>query len=250
MENKRGIQSVEVASEILKVICSSPKPLSLSEIADILQIVPGSVHIYLVSLMRTGLLKRDETTLEYEPGALGLRLGISHFNKNQLIINGKIRLSAFAEKYELNAFISMWSNEGPSVIFYKEFAGFLNISFKLGLTLSLLETTVGQLYCAYKSPEEVLNIIEKKPQKKYKSSHYSTADFQNMLKDIRKNKHLMLDNTPTNGITAIAVPVLDKSNSISLALTVFTETEKLKTISTPINQLIEELIYISENLYE
>ena len=62
--HQRGIQTVESAGEILALVCNSPKSLSLSEIAEAMELAPGSAYKYLVSLLRTGLLKRNERLLE------------------------------------------------------------------------------------------------------------------------------------------------------------------------------------------
>ncbi|MCY1165569.1 beta-ketoadipate pathway transcriptional regulator, PcaR/PcaU/PobR family [compost metagenome] len=248
LQNQRGIQSVEVACQILHVICSSYKPLSLSEIAERVDMAPGSVHIYLVSLIRTGLLKRNEITLEYGPGALGLRLGISHFDNNPTLTKAKEKLSELAQKYNLNVFLSLWSNEGPTVIFYREFAGFLNISFKLGITLSLLETTTGHLFCAYKDKSEIINILDRKDPSKKLSTSFSSGKFQEKIKNIRHDAIVISENLPTYGITAIAVPVIDQVNQMNLALTVFTETEKIEAMSNTKDILIEDLKQIALSL--
>ena len=74
---QRGIQSVEVAGHILRMMVEQSAPMSLTEIAERVDSAPAQIFSYLVSLERTGMLKRDPVTQKYEPGSLSLRLGIN-----------------------------------------------------------------------------------------------------------------------------------------------------------------------------
>lgn len=243
LANQRGIQSVEIAGQILDVICSSDKPLSLSQIAEHLNIAPGSAHIYLVSLTRTGLLKRNEVSLEYEPGALILRLGIFHFDHYPTLTKAKEKISALAHQYHLNVFLTLWSDDGPTVVFYRENAGFLNISFKLGITLPLLDTTTGQLFCAFRDTTLISELLTRKNQD---LELYNSSLFQKKLKQIQHNAYVVAENLPTNGITAITVPVFDADQNVNLALTVFNETIKLE--KELVSQIVNDLKKIAEEL--
>lgn len=243
LATQRGIQSVEIAGQILDVICSSDKPLSLSQIAEHLNMAPGSAHIYLVSLTRTGLLKRNEVSLEYEPGALILRLGISHFDHYPTLTKAKEKISALAHQYHLNVFLSLWSDEGPTVVFYRENAGFLNVSFKLGITLPLLDTTTGQLFCAFRDTALLSELLARKNQD---LKLFQSSAFQKKLKKIKQDAYVVTENLPTNGITAITVPVFDADQNVNLALTIFNETIKLDKAS--VSKIVNDLKQIAAEL--
>ena len=159
---QRGIHTVELSGEILNLICRSKKSLSLSEIAETLGLAPSSAYKYLISLQRTGLLKRNESTLEFEAGALSLRLGIAKISQNEVVAQSRHLLTQIAEKHEVNVFTSLWSDlNGPTVVFYKEFAGFFNLGFRLGNKMAL-STATGRLFAAYKSVHAEENLLLQK----------------------------------------------------------------------------------------
>ena len=244
---QRGIQTVDLSGEILHLICGSPKSLSLSEIAEALGLAPGSAYKYLISLQRTGLLKRNESTLEFEAGALSLRLGIAKINHNEVVAQSRQLLTQIAEKHEVNVFTSLWSDlNGPTVVFYKEFAGFFNLGFRLGNKMAL-STATGRLFAAYKSVQAEENLSL---QKAFQQEHeqFLNADFQRGLADIRALGYSALIDTPTPGISSYAVPVFNAAGQISFAITAFAKTQYLSP--EKIQQILAELKAAARDLQE
>ncbi|WP_104492138.1 IclR family transcriptional regulator [Acinetobacter indicus] len=243
--HQRGIQTVEFSGEILRLVCSSKKALSLSEIAEALDMAPGSAYKYLISLLRTGLLRRNETTLEFEAGPLSLRLGLAKINHDVLLIKAREALSKIAEKYEVNVFASMWSNSnGPTVVFYKEFAGFLDTGFRLGINLSLTRTATGRLFSAFEKYENnsdhKLCLLEEQ--------QIFEPELLLEIDKIRKQGFSILIGTPTPGLSSCAIPVLNRNNEIFMALTAFSHQNKLNEEIMLL--LISDLKCISESLEE
>lgn len=244
---QRGIQTVESAGQILKLICSSPKPLSLSEIADIMQLAPGSAYKYLHSLLRTGLLKRNENTLEYEAGPLSLRMGLAKMNHDTLLTHARSALTELADLYQLNVFASMWSKfNGPTVVFYKQAGGFFHIGFRLGIQLSLQHTASGRIFSAYMDSTDLEEYCKNFDEKT--SSIFENNDFQKMLMKIRDQGYSHLADSPTPGISSFAVPVFNARNEFVMAITAFHNSDML----TPEKEakLIDDLSKIAQVLKE
>lgn len=217
---QKGIQTVESAGQILQLICSSPKSLSLSEIADSMQLAPGSAYKYLVSLLRTGLLTRNENTLEYEAGPLSLRMGLSKINHDPLLTRARIALNELAEKYQLNVFASMWSDfNGPTVVFYKQTGGFFHIGFRLGIQLSLEHTASGRVFATYMNQSQLDDYVSRIDQKML--STLKRTDFKGVLKQIKQKGYSHLSDSPTPGISSFAVPVLNENDEFMMVLTAF-----------------------------
>lgn len=240
--HQRGIQTVELAGDILKLVCSSKRSLSLSEIAETLELAPGSAYKYLISLLRTGLLKRNESSLEYEAGPLSLRLGLSKINHDAMLAQAREALTHLAEKYQLNAFASIWSDQnGPTVVFYKEYGGFFNIGFRLGMRLSLTNTTTGRLFAAYMDAEKLALSKQELEQEVSKQT-----DFKAELDSIRSQGYSTLSDIPTPGFTSYAVPVFDGQGQFVMTLTVFGQSDrfaqdKVETVIDELNQIAAQL---------
>ncbi|WP_347455191.1 IclR family transcriptional regulator C-terminal domain-containing protein [Acinetobacter thermotolerans] len=232
--HQRGIQTVEFSGKILQLVCSSPKALSLSEIAETMQLAPGSAYKYLVSLLRTGLLKRNPSTLEFEAGSLSLRLGLSKINHDATLVQVRHALTNLAEKYQLNVFASMWSKiNGPTVMFYKETGGFFHIGFRLGIRLSLNRTASGRIFAAYQDLQSLNEYSQRIGESEY--TVLKQAEFQDTLQQIRIKGYSSLAGTPTPDITSYAVPVFDATGKFIMAITAFCQSEA-------INEELEEVL--------
>ena len=243
--HQRGIQTVEFAGEILKLICSSSKSLSLSEISESLQLPPGSAYKYLVSLLHTGLLKRDPTTLEFEAGPLSLRMGLAKINHDVILTQARQALTVLAEKYQLNVFASMWSkSNGPTVVFYKETGGFFHIGFRLGIRLSLHRTASGRIFSAYMDEQSLKEYDHGLTEEHVQS--LSQPDFIDAIRTIKQQGYSYLKGKPTPGMTTYAVPVFDSQGQFIMAMTAFHTSEHMATIQA--EELIQDLKNIAENL--
>lgn len=224
--HQRGIQTVEFAGEILQLVCSSSRSLSLSEIAEKMQLAPGSAYKYLLSLLRTGLLKRNENTLEFEPGPLSLRLGLAKINHDSLLKSAREFLSQLGDQYQVNIFASMWSkSNGPTVVFYKQAGGFFHIGFRLGIQLSLQHTASGRLFAAYLDRsflEDFYPNLSDVEQKELKST-----DFQSTLSQIKQQGYSHLVGSPTPGISSFSVPVVNDTGEFLMAITAFQSSENM-----------------------
>lgn len=248
-QQQRGIQTVELSGDILRLVCGAKHPLSLSEIAEYMQMAPGSAYKYLMSLLRTGLLKRNESTLEFEAGPLSLRLGLSKIHHDPLLQQVRKALTAFATEHEVNVFAAMWSDlNGPTVVFYKEFAGFFNIGFRLGIQLSLTSTTTGRLFLAYQTPKVC---IEKLKPDFFSATEILAFEDQHLigeLEEIQQQGYSSLVALPTPGFSSYAVPILNEKGEIILSMTAFAKTDSLT--QEKIQRIVQHLQHIAQNVRE
>ena len=73
----RSIQSIEIGFEIVRAIEAKSKPLTLGEIARAVDMPGGSVHPYLVSLSKVGLVRQEAATGRYGLGPYAVQLGLA-----------------------------------------------------------------------------------------------------------------------------------------------------------------------------
>ena len=224
--HQRGIQTVDSAGEILNLICNSPHALSLSEIAQMMQLPPSSAYKYLVSLLRTELIQRDESSLTYRAGSLSLRLGLAKMRHDLVLLEARAALTKLADKYQVNVFASMWSNvNGPTVVFYKETAGFFHIGFRLGIRLSLHRTTTGRLFAAYMERQSLQPYLVKLDIKE--QAALQDPELIKYCMQIREQGYSHLSGTPTPGLSTYAVPVLDEQEKLIMTLSAFHQIDQL-----------------------
>lgn len=227
LKEQRGIKTVEVAGRVLQAIANQSKSLSLSELAAACDLPASQVYTYLVSLDRIGLTKRDLITQNFEPGHLSLRMGIDASLSNPHINKVFAPLDRLCEIEKMNCFICVWSNNGPVVIRYREWAEVMDISFTLGSFLSLSHTSTGMLFAAYLQPSKVDNLIKNSKFTDESWSKVQSREYQSALVDIRKRGISKLVGTPTPSVTSVAVPAFGHDGSLLYSVTVFNKVDAL-----------------------
>ncbi|NYU09468.1 hypothetical protein A8O28_10175 [Enterobacteriaceae bacterium CCUG 67584] len=225
----RGIQSVEVAGSLLRIIVEQSKPLSLTEIAERLDAAPAQIFTYLVSLERTGLLKRDPLTQKYEPGSLSLRLGMTALYGASKVRAAIAALERLGQAQKLSVFVSVWTRFGPVVIFYREYGIVMNIGFKQGSALSLTRTATGKLFAAWMPKEKCDAVIQQQTFMHDELVLFNSADFQQTLVDIRQVGLSLSRSVPTPAVSTVAAPVFDTEGNLQLTISAFTSSDQPDT---------------------
>jgi DNA-binding IclR family transcriptional regulator len=79
--DQRGIQSVEVGGELLRVLTEHGEPMMLRDLASGAGMPPAKAHPYLVSFVRLGLVEQDRATGRYELGSMALQMGLASMRR-------------------------------------------------------------------------------------------------------------------------------------------------------------------------
>ena len=94
----RSIQSIEIGFEILRAIEEKSKPLTLGEIARAVDMPGGSVHPYLVSLSRAGIVRQEASTGRYGLGPYAVQLGLAGIRQLDVFEASKPILTDLVDK--------------------------------------------------------------------------------------------------------------------------------------------------------
>src|SRR5882672_2849934 len=74
-KESRGIQSIEVGSQLLHALVHLGRPAPLKDLAREAGMTPAKAHPYLVSFGKVGLIQQDASTGHYGLGPLALQVG-------------------------------------------------------------------------------------------------------------------------------------------------------------------------------
>ena len=77
---RRGIQSVELGSQLLVALGRHVAPMALRDLAKAAGMTAGKAHPYLVSFIKVGFVSQD-TAGRYELGPLALQLGMAKLRR-------------------------------------------------------------------------------------------------------------------------------------------------------------------------
>src|SRR3954454_7369736 len=151
-----GIQSIDRAARILKVLASGPRRLGVTEIAQRLELAPPTVHGLLQTLQVHGFVEQDRDSGKYQLGAGLLQLGSSYLDLNELRARSLFHAERLAARAD--AAVRVGVMHGPSVIV-------VHHVFRPDATLQILEvgaqlpvhaSALGKAILAF-SPAEVVD---------------------------------------------------------------------------------------------
>lgn len=101
-----GIQSIDRAVAILKLLSQSDEGLPISTICSRLGLALGTAHRFLHSLIDNGLVTQDEKTKFYRIGLEMLRLTSGILNSDRLIETARQPMQAAANKLQNMVYLS------------------------------------------------------------------------------------------------------------------------------------------------
>ena len=147
-DNRKGVQSVDRAFEILRAFEQSERPLGVKDIAQVTGMASPQVHHYLVSLSRSeSIRQRPDGT--YELGAFTLQLGLSALRRLEPVECAVQAARAFRDTHGTATFIALWGSHGATIIRY--FEGFqpLTVEIRAGLVMPLLSSATGHVFLSW-----------------------------------------------------------------------------------------------------
>lgn len=243
-KSQRRVQSVEVAADILESLIASGTHKSLKEIACTAQMSSAKVFPYLISLVRAGLVSKDEQSGLYSAGSLSQELGILGLHYLNPQREGERVTRLLAESTGHGVALSVWGNHGPTVISFTEPRHTLYSEIRLGSVMSLPSSSIGRTFCAW-MPDDII------------TNAYKSATGQTLSKakreefpQIRASGLDMQHDAPVPGISSVSAPVFELSGAIYFALTLFDETQilNLDTDSPTLALLRQQAAALSESL--
>lgn len=227
-KKRRGIQSVEVGTQLLMALAQERRPLSLSDLSRLANLTPGRAHPYLVSYINMGLVEQDTGTGLYQLGPFCLELGLVRLNQLDIIKITAPLVNELATNTELSVALAVWGNMGPTIIQLIEPYRPLHVNMRPGTVMSLTNTATGHVFAAY-LPEQMIkqylnsgqHALTHNPRQK----QLSQEQFATHIKSTRKNGMAQALGIPIPGIHALSVPVFGLNKHIELALTIMGTSE-------------------------
>lgn len=224
-KQQRGIQSVEVAANLLEALIRFGRAVSLKDFAASVGMSSARAFPYLVSLVRAGLVHKDEATGLYEPGLLSQELGILGLHYLNPMDEAESVVRELSDETGHAVVLSVWGALGPTVVRIEESRYSLYSEIRLGSVMSLVNSTLGRLFSAWMPKVIVESALEHEALRA--SGHSLSEDererFLDGLDAIRRVGLEACEDTPRPGLNAMSAPVFGLSGEMAFALTLFDE---------------------------
>ena len=211
-----GVQSVEVAGDILRAIVSLQHPSSLAEIARRAGIHPSKVHRYLVSLTRIELVEQDAARGKYGAGPLAVSLGLARLRDLDFVSIAILHLKALRDTADETALLATWSDHGPIVLKLEESARPVFMNIRVGSTLPLARTASGLVFSAFLPFGRIKPLLEREMEEI--DSPDARQAFLANIAAVRKTKLSGVQGDLVPGVNALAAPIFDVDGQIVAAI--------------------------------
>ena len=220
----RSIQSIEIGFEILRAIEEKSKPLTLGEIARAVDMPGGSVHPYLVSLSRVGIVRQEASTGRYGLGPYAVQLGLAGIRQLDVFEASKPILTDLRDETGLSIYLSVWGNRGPAIIHRLDGAFDAPVAVSVGWVLPVLWTAMGQVCLTY-LPRAVTRqqvLAERRSQAAFATM--TDDEFEEVIEKkiaaVLAHGLATTDSQIAEGYAAIAAPICDHKGALLAVVTV------------------------------
>ena len=218
---QRGIQSIEVGGEILKVLASEPRPMAMRELVRRAQMPSGKIHPYLVSLGKIGLVSQDPATGQYKVGPMAIRLGLTGLQTLNPIREATPFAEMLANETTHNVVMVVWGDLGPVVVQMFDGVYALHTNLRVGSLMSLASTATGRLFAAFLTSPMVDRMLR---DERYRlgpdiGEPLDEKMVEELVLEARAKRMSRGINVPTPGIAAFSAPVFDYTGKMVLAIT-------------------------------
>jgi DNA-binding IclR family transcriptional regulator len=212
-DERRGIQSVDAALEILQTLAAAGAPLTLTAIAKSTGQAASTVHRHLVSLQRGELVAQEASTGRYDLGPGALRLGLMALRRRDALGLAQTEAGRLAAETGETCFVSIWTAHGPLIVRWFHGRRTLITSAGVGSLLPLLESSAGRVFAAY-LPRHLVeqHMAECQPPLAY-------ADAAPLLEQVRTEAFGWIDGLIVTGLRGLSVPVRDHQGDIECVIT-------------------------------
>jgi DNA-binding IclR family transcriptional regulator len=229
---QRGIQALDVTGELLAALVAAGTPLSLRDLAAAAGMPSAKAFPHLVSLLKTGLLARDEAG-RYEAGPLSLELGLLGLARLSPVREADAELVDLATGTGMSVALAVPGPLGPTVVRLEESPRPLHVSLRPGTVMSLVNTAIGRVFAAWLDDDVRAALLA---QDSLRLAGVTQAQMPG--DDARYGERLAAIRTqgldtaldkPIPGISTVAAPVFDHTGSVCLVLALMGPSGNLDT---------------------
>lgn len=207
-----GIQSVEVAAEILAALANETHPMTLKELSQATGMPMNKVHRYLVSLTRTGLLKQEERKGAYAVGPLSMRLGLAGLAQVDMFDASYRAVHDLRARINRTVALSIMGERGPTVVYIEESDRPVTISIRPGSILPPLRSSSGLVFAAYLPHETVVDWLARE------QPDVALDEIAPQLAEVREHGMARVAPTMFAGVCSVGAPVFDFKGGVVAAL--------------------------------
>jgi DNA-binding IclR family transcriptional regulator len=220
-----GVDAVEVVGAILQALLTLPRPTRLKELESATGIASAKLHRYLVSMIRCGLVTREEGGRRYDFGLLSYRISqVASHDQNALSLL-EPHFEAFVAKLakpELGQAVGIgqWVGRGVAIVRWFESNSALSVRIKPGVVLSITTSATAKLLAAYQPRDITEPIIREELSERGMTGSKAVEAVYGEYAAIRRAGIAASYGARRQGLNALSVPLVDHGAKVVAAVTI------------------------------
>jgi DNA-binding IclR family transcriptional regulator len=219
---RAGIQSVDAAVPLLRVLAAAQAPMQLAALAQAAGMPRSKAHKYLVSLSRNGLVSQSGAGGRYGLGPFALELGLAAMRGLDVMQYAQQALEELRDELETTTSVAVWTNRGPAIVRWAP-TPYIIDSMRLGTVFPMLTSSFGRVFAAHldrRYTEPLIAAELAAGKSRGRDGLRNQADVEAMLETVRRQGLAIVHSAVAPGFDAISAPVFDHSDGIIAALAV------------------------------
>lgn len=221
-ESRHGVQAMEVGMGVLRAMVNGQRSMALKDIAAAADMPAPKVHRYLVSLIRAGLVEQDPVTSRYDLGPFAMNIGLVAIDRMDRVRLGLQAIAALRDQINETTALAVWGDAGPVIVRWERPRRPITVNVVTGTTLDPLTSASGRVFMAWLPESVSARLIRRRLRDPDLPAELQTPEgVQQMLQRVRDDGFAgVSDYHLVPGVEALAAPVFNFKNEISLALLV------------------------------
>jgi DNA-binding IclR family transcriptional regulator len=230
---KRGVNALDHALTVLKLLAELKAPATLTDIARAASMPATKVHRYLASFIAAGLVSQSERSGRYDLGKTAMEIGLSAIARNDIVNQVADRLIDLTEATGCTAMLSIWGNQGPTVVRWERAATFIVTTLGLGTTFPLLNSATGRIFLT-NLPDRLTSdaldreiLARKTAGGRIIDMDVSKRGLARLKDQILGQGYATVEGRLIPGLQAASAPVLNWQNEVECAVTLISTTQDI-----------------------
>lgn len=223
IQQRQGIQSIEVGSRLLRALAASQRSMMLRDLARSAGMPAAKARRYLVSFMRMGLVEQDANTGRYDLGEFSLELGLASLARLDPVRLAGPVLDDLCEQIGATVALAMWGNHGATCVRWVEAGGAVTVTLRTGVVLPLTSSATGLAFSAFYRSPYLKKLLDAEVQATAEAEGKAPAAVMSalalQLDDIRRHGLARAAGSMTPGINGVSAPVFGHTGRMVAAVT-------------------------------
>jgi DNA-binding IclR family transcriptional regulator len=249
----KGIQSIEIGFRVVDALVRTRGTVSLKKIAELCGMSPSKTRMYLVSLIRIGIISQEPQGGTYGLGPYAITLGVAALDQLDLVNRARQIMELISRGGEATCLLCTWTGVGIIIIGSSEGRNPLPVDFRIGGTASLSRTATGRTFLAFLPEEETRTLLDGEMRQNRRLDEYRHITHTWLREELTRirqkglshaDKVVLASGVSLAGYGALAAPICDPHGRLRFVLTVLHRriaAKRAKAIETRVRQALEML---------